>query len=222
MSNDQESPIVTAIQEAAYAEINHLVSQYSQTDNIEDCLPLMEPSHLRHIVVNAMQRLTEVCLEVMEELYEDAIQEHFTPELASLHPSFRMMSNLKTLILGKTTQLEHDIDDYESSFHAFLEKANGYDDEFTSNAQTAGEVGELFGSFLGSWGAVLGSMAAGALAGAVTDDDFQDYVQSLCNQFTEAVDKVNDQLQKMAERSLDCVIGYNQQLEKFAEATESH
>jgi methyl-accepting chemotaxis protein len=219
MGNDQESPLITAIQEAAYAEINHLLSQYSQIDNIEDCLPIMEPDHLRQIVVNAMQRLVEVCLEVMEEIYQDAIQHHFTPEIASFHPSFRMMSDLKTLILGRTTQLEHYIDDYASSFHTFLEKANTYGDEFSNNAQNAGEIGATLGSLLGAWGEVLGSMAGGALAGAATSGEFQEYIQSLCNHFEETVDKVNDQLEKMAERSLDCVIGYNQQLEKFAEAT---
>lgn len=215
MNDDQESPLIAAIRDAAYSNLNHLANLYRRTEDIGDCLPLMQPDSFRQIVANAVQELSEICLEAIEEIYEDFIQENSSAQTSSLRPSFRMMADLKKAIVGNTATLEREINHYESCYESFIERAGNYEEQSSSSAHNAATMGGVVGGVLfGPIGAILGGMAAGALADGSAEDELQEHIQKLCNHFSDVFDKVNEHLEGMAERSLNLIVTYNEQLEK--------
>lgn len=217
MSNDQdqESPIIIAIRDAAYSDLYHLSDLYERTEDIDNCLPLMQPDNFRQIVLNAAQQLSEICLEVIEEIYEDCAEEFPNAQISNLRPSFRQKADLKKVIVGNMATFEREINHYESCYKSFIERVENYEEQLDNNAYGAGAIGGVVGSvLLGPIGAVIGGMAAGAFIGNSVENEMQEYIQKLCNHFAEVFDKVNDKLQDMAERSFDFIINYNEQLEK--------
>lgn len=214
MNDAQESPLVTSIREAAYSEIDHIFDLYARTEDISDCLPLMHPDSLRQIVINAGQKLSEVCLEACEEIYEEFIEENPSTQVSTLRPSFRMMKNVKHSILGNTAFLESEINHYQSCYELFIQEVGEYEEKYSDNAHNAETMGSIIGAVLfGKIGELVGGMAAGAIAGGLPENELDDEIQELCANFSEIVSKVEDHLQDMAERSIQLIISYSERLE---------
>lgn len=212
--NNSESSLDVVIQEASFSELNHLIDLYQRTENIVDCLPLMQPSTLRQIVINAADELSGTTLGIIDNIYEDFIEENPNISVSNFRPTLRMEEQIKDMIFGNTQFLEREINHYESRYESVVNQMQSIDSEVENNSYYAGMAGGVIGAaLLGPLGAVAGGMAAGWFVGDSAGNNLQEEIGKLCEHFGDVIEKVNSHLEDMANRSIDLMVQYNNQLQ---------
>jgi hypothetical protein len=211
MRNNQ----VDIIREAVYTELIHLADLYQRTDG-PDCLLLMQADNFRQIIVRAVDKLTEICLEAIEEVYKHYTKIAPSVQVLCFRPSLRM-TGFEKMLIGETSILEREINHYESIYESYLQQLNNHQQNIHSNSSDAGTIGGVIGAVLfGPVGAVIGGMAAGAWAGNSADKDLQVYSQKLCTHFSDTFDKVEQYLEGMGNRGLNFIVSYDDGICKAA------
>jgi hypothetical protein len=101
MNESQESPLTLIIREAVYSDIMHVAKLFDCTDTLDESLPVMNPDNFRQIIVNAEQRLSEICFQCIEEIYQECCFEDQNLIPSNLRPSFRMIAETKNYYFCK-------------------------------------------------------------------------------------------------------------------------
>ena len=217
--SDEEHPLVQAIKEAAYSDLNHLAQHYAQTEGLENCIPIMQPDNVRQTIRLALEKISEICVSVMESLYEDKEGEvPDTKTIRKLRPSVRLRDDVVNLMASNIRRIELEISTYESRFQQFLRSYDQHSESSNSQAYGAGTIGGIVGGLLGGpIGALIGGAAAGAWSGHSSGENLQSEGHNLCSAFCKLIESAESYLETVAEKALDAVVNYSDQLDAAAQ-----
>lgn len=215
---EEEEPLVSAIRQAAFGDLNHLWQLYQQTDGLENCLPIMEPDNLKSSIRSALDNLSQVCVSLIESIYEEAEKKVADPKtIRALRPSVRLQGELMQMMSCNIRRIELQISTYEQRFNRFLTTFQDTSDSAENNAYGAGAVGGVVGALiLGPVGALLGGAAGGALSGHAANSNLQSEGTCLCQAFNEIISGTNDFLEEVAKKAIEAIVAYGTNLEAKA------
>jgi hypothetical protein len=211
---DEPDPLMQAIQNAAYGELNHLTHLYQTTEGLENCLHLMTAENLRNIIRGAAHALAELAIEVADYAYNDEAQKTSDHRaLASLRPSMTLFSQLQNRLLGGSPQLDRSLNHYDAIYDGFVQHFQSNEDNSEGKAYGAGVVGGIIGSFLGPIGALVGGAVGGMASAHMGSSEVQTRADTLCSEFARAVEASNAYLEHMASMTIDFIQQYWADLE---------
>jgi hypothetical protein len=211
MNNSQESPLTIAVREAVYSDILHLAKLFDCTSTLDECLPIMHPDNFYQIVTNAEQRLSEICFQCVEEIYEEYCSGNKNYIPSNLRPSFRMISEIKSILSVNINALQREISQYEYRYNLLINSMHKHQTQYSDSAYTGSLVGA---ALFGSWGAVFGNIAGGAIAQESALQDLSERSQKLSSHFLELLQNTNSFLTQMESSTFQLITGYVESIEE--------
>jgi hypothetical protein len=209
MNSSQESPLTLAVHKAVYSDIVHIAKLFDCTSTFDECLPIMHPDNLYQIVINAEQRLSGICFQCIEEIYKEYCSGSQNHIPSSLRPSFRMISEIKNILSVNTNILQKEISQYEYRYELLVNSMNRHEAQCNDTAYTGALVGA---ALFGSWGAVFGNIAGGAMAKQSALEDLSERSQKLISHFLELLRNINIFLAQMESNTFQLITGYAESL----------